>query len=578
MAFFIFLSCILTCSLTAYAASSAATFSVDLILSYFSDTISTAVLGTTKGEIEAARAYYFFKLCNNDYSYSGDLFTSDKTRFTDDYLHFAYSYYRQVVSSGVSDEYDKNGNIFMSAGGFPNDDWSLKKIKFNTMMFLPVGHTMGEDFRDYYQTFLARYLLAQGQSATDPNPGKSGLDIAPGYATPEELQTDVYALNNVFSVKNGEYKVSYRTDNRFQAYSGNSSKSFDHCVPLYENYKFFGSDPDDVYIWSFVDLGDKYYFMSRKYHLYFTTEEHWYEDRDEIESISYTLNFDYINLNSSSNKSWDDAAHYTFDVSNYPYAHLNLIDGFDTCSLCLFSSFGAYSSLTTSSSVYKSYSLRSVLPYFLDFYPDVSFNENSIRSTIYKSHFVKVYSEHDKSCSYGGKCDFGYYSASHDLSLTYDDIDFSRIPKDYFIEVNGGDTIYNYNITNPSTGQTSTLNEYITNNYTYVEQGGDSGGGSEGSGSGGSVSGDVNVHGDVGVNGEIDVNVDVNVNQGGTSIKPGDVITGDVDLGTYYEQAVEQTNGLNKFLGEFFSFLPNDILMLLGLTVAVAFICRLLGR
>ncbi len=46
-------------------------------------------------------------------------------------------------------------------------------------------------------------------------------------------------------------------------------------------------------------------------------------------------------------------------------------------------------------------------------------------------------------------------------------IDTTKIPDNYYITV-GGDTIYDYNITNPATGDTTTINNYITNNYTFI--------------------------------------------------------------------------------------------------------------
>lgn len=57
------------------------------------------------------------------------------------------------------------------------------------------------------------------------------------------------------------------------------------------------------------------------------------------------------------------------------------------------------------------------------------------------------------------------------------DIDTTKIPDNYYITV-GGDTIYDYNITNPATGDSTTINNYITNNYIFNGSGGGSEGGS----------------------------------------------------------------------------------------------------
>lgn len=49
-------------------------------------------------------------------------------------------------------------------------------------------------------------------------------------------------------------------------------------------------------------------------------------------------------------------------------------------------------------------------------------------------------------------------------------IDYDKIPDNYTITING-DTIYDYDITNPDTGDHGTVNYYITNNYTLPENG-----------------------------------------------------------------------------------------------------------
>ena len=60
----------------------------------------------------------------------------------------------------------------------------------------------------------------------------------------------------------------------------------------------------------------------------------------------------------------------------------------------------------------------------------------------------------------------GYYYSNTPIVISYT-IDTTKIPDNYYITV-GGDTIYDYNITNPSTGDTTTINNYITNNYTFI--------------------------------------------------------------------------------------------------------------
>lgn len=77
------------------------------------------------------------------------------------------------------------------------------------------------------------------------------------------------------------------------------------------------------------------------------------------------------------------------------------------------------------------------------------------------------------------KDDYGFIISSSPFTLygNQTSIDYDRIPDDYVITIDG-DTIYDYPITDPSTGKSTTINNYITNNYIIA--GDDSGGGSGG--------------------------------------------------------------------------------------------------
>lgn len=81
-------------------------------------------------------------------------------------------------------------------------------------------------------------------------------------------------------------------------------------------------------------------------------------------------------------------------------------------------------------------------------------------------HFNRIFSAHDTACAYGVADDVGYYYSNTPIVVSYT-IDTTKIPDNYYITV-GGDTIYDYNITNPATGDTTTINNYITNNYTFI--------------------------------------------------------------------------------------------------------------
>lgn len=179
--------------------------------------------------------------------------------------------------------------------------------------------------------------------------------------------------------------------------------------------------------------------------------------------------------------------------------------------------------------------------------------------------------------------DYGLLVSPEPFTTTYF-FDITRIPSNSTITITG-DTVYDYTITDNSTGDTTTIYEYVTNNYNYPENKPDNSG-SGGSSGGGSMSGDVTVGGKVDVEGNIDVGgkveVDVNVNvNGGTGGNGGGVIGEMPDMTPvdgFLQDALEESSGIRGFLKEFFSFLPNDIIVILGIVLTAAVFARLLGR
>lgn len=159
--------------------------------------------------------------------------------------------------------------------------------------------------------------------------------------------------------------------------------------------------------------------------------------------------------------------------------------------------------------------------------------------------------------------DWGYILSSEPYDLWLNtDIDTTKIPDDYIVTING-DTVYDYSITNTA-GDTTTINNYITNNYTVPEtEKPDSGGGS-------SVGGDITVSGDIGVSGSVDVNVNVNVSNSDTEYDP--------TIDSYVDALPEQSDTINNYFSIFFSYLPAPLLALLLSGVAAAILARLLGR
>ena len=189
------------------------------------------------------------------------------------------------------------------------------------------------------------------------------------------------------------------------------------------------------------------------------------------------------------------------------------------------------------------------------------------------------------------KDDYGLIMSSEPFELygSQTKIDYNKIPDNYTITING-DTIYDYDITNPDTGDHGTVNYYITNNYTLPENGSkddtkdDSGSGT--------VSGNVTVGGKVDVSGKIEIDtkpidININVNGGGSgSSGSGDVSSSpegvefdqDVSLNNYYGWMQEQTTGFSGFMKNFFSWLPEPIVIMLCAGFALVILARFLGR
>lgn len=167
-------------------------------------------------------------------------------------------------------------------------------------------------------------------------------------------------------------------------------------------------------------------------------------------------------------------------------------------------------------------------------------------------------------------------------------VDTTKIPDNYYVTISNdsstGDTIYNYTLVNPETGQKDTIQNYITNNYTFTTNNeGDtniSGGNNSGGGLGGdvTVSGNVEVGGKVDIDGKVDINV--NVNSGGNG--SGNDISNDSEfegnLNDYIQYIPEVSEGFIDYLKNFFSWLPPPVFGILMLGLIVSVWCRWRGR
>lgn len=166
--------------------------------------------------------------------------------------------------------------------------------------------------------------------------------------------------------------------------------------------------------------------------------------------------------------------------------------------------------------------------------------------------------------------DVGFICSTELISRQYTNIDTSKIPDNYYVTISG-DTIYDYSITNPETGESDTINNYITNNYTYItnNNGGNGSGGTGGSGGNVTVGGQIDVSGTVGV----DVNVNINNNGNGGVGDYGDYIDdggADVDVGGILGKLPQLSKGFVDYLKGFFAWLPAEIYSLIILILVIS--------
>ncbi|MGN0640653.1 MAG: hypothetical protein ACI4JT_06850 [Oscillospiraceae bacterium] len=570
-----------TLSFSCFAASSAIVgFTIDSVLSVVSDNLSTYSASIQK-RVEAARGYYFYKIINDDYSSGLTVFDSSGYSFTDDILKFYFNEYFTACSPG-HDLYDSNGDVFIQAAGFPNSPFSLSLLSFAEY------HVMQQDdgydttflsFKNYYNSFLARYLIAQGETATDPNPGKSGLDIAPGYVSSEELVEGIEKDNSYYTPKGELGKISYRTDDTFQKWCQYANRKDSYQAYIIDNNRFVNvGGSEDLYFQLFILYDDIHYVSEFQFHLFFDVDCT-YDDSGTVTSVAK-----YPRIQCWSNIDGDisepvDVFSSTVDCSEYKYFFLGQQSSPGSLVLKGYKTYSDFIKNTNSKSWYSSS------------WPDhwyYLYNSDLTQTFewIYTSHYCAgTYDYHVDT-----DCDRGLYVSSTPIDFTYRDIDTTKIPANQIITING-DTIYNYTITNPETGDSSKFGDYITNNYTYITNnyGGSESGGSSGSGVAGNVTvgGSIDVGGSVGVDITVsvpDININVNGNGGagvsGSSIaNPDDFTSADeVDLTKYYDEAVEQSTGFQKFLKDFFGFLPAELLGVILFAVAMAIVCRVFGR
>lgn len=487
------------------------------------------------------------------------------------------------------------------------------------------GYENYKKYRNYYNGLLAKFLVEYKieniSLSVDINERASQdiQSVSPAIVDIDDLKQELEKQNNTIAPKNRSMlKYSWRdlSNNQdnvdWSCFARNIVDGCNTCV---------GSSlmEDGMYIQLYMRRNGYMYYLPYQYHMYADVENILNED-NIVTASKYNVYLDPIYYQTVNGESldtfqykaftWDNfydnanSGHIYFslgfNVQNgtsvqgirlYTYDSLgNCVKNLNTTHCYWFSELcetGSTSSSGLSTSIYRenwNYFLRS---------DDVD-NKIDIRTGI--KHFFKdkVYGigftnfpiyTHDNGvrppgdshagasldncviCDEGNTCDFGFLISSEQFTTTYQ-FDTTRLPSNSTVTISG-DSVYDYSITDNSTGETSTIYNYVTNNYSYPET---SGGNTSSGNGGGTIGGNITIGGKVDVGGKVDINVNVNGNGDNYSMPDTS------GMNDYLESALDDSSGFRKFLKVFFDFLPPPILVLLGTALTCAIIARLCGR
>lgn len=507
-------------------------------------------------------------------------------KFDDDYFHTYFDCIRRYCLSNLSEQTDPSCTTFVS-----NYFYNLMERKPNYLSRFPcsfpdiffyasdpgsnyISDSMGmlpsneSNVKKYFDYLYADYLKSNGLSGVSV--GYDNISDIDNYTKLPIISGDTFneiipTLNKQYYPKNASGKMSYRTDERFHNHFNHKLSGYTYrFAELYSSK--FGFAPvgggNDMYIVLFNRLGNDMYYSKYQYHFFVTSEDVWCDDRDEIDHTSYSIGVEYWDMVDGSRE--DSKTHnFSFKSDTLTCFMLNFTTSFDNTSLML----DAYSSFQH----FLDYSLDGAASVDIPGY-NMLYSSDLSQSIYFNSDHWLGYptiDEHDSSCSYAGNCDGGYVASVTPLSVLYN-IDTTRIPENYYITVSG-DTIYDYSITNPETGQKDTIQNFITNNYTFNNGDTNIDTGDHNTSIGGSCSGNGGGGGDVNVN--VTVNNNIGGGGGGSYDMPDTSFFDD-----YLDDALEESTGIRKFIMDFFNSVPGQITKLICTGLVLAILCRLIGR
>ena len=434
----------------------------------------------------------------------------------------------------------------------------------------PLGGYDFETFSSYYNARYCKYLLDNNSDYGDSgyenkNPDDYSYDVRITTDDLKKIYTD-YSLMYAPMPTPSQYLYNYQSATGKKE-TGVGFHQFNPYAPVFRYGKGYGADVGQKTGWSngcYVlpylfddDLNGTYYSWGY-WHFYHKTED----------SIRYIC-ADYISLADDSDVTHFERA-WNMSEKGASYGLATFANYF---ALCSYNSDTLYLQCSQSTADFSLLQLSLGRDKFLALNGKITdLVSKSFTLFLQASTFTPQTNTAD---------DWGYIMSETPFELFKDQtsIDFSRIPNNYTITING-DTIYDYSITNPDTGDSTTIKKYIDDDYDFpqvpdVPDVPDPG---DGSGTGGKVE----VSGKIDVSGKVGVDVNVNVNSGSSSNPdPGDYIdpgTVDTNLDHYLEQVPELSKGFIDYLKDFFAWLPDEIYGLIILGLVVMIFCRLAGR
>ena len=386
--------------------------------------------------------------------------------------------------------------------------------------------------------------------------GGGGASRDDVHVTGDVLSNLAEMYQDHYGPKTTKEYISWRTDIRWSEH-----ENFDLRLSFFKEGYFCGeTDWREVYLVPFYFDGTTYYYSPIQYHFYKVYDEN---------RSCFALVFDYWDMMDTGEII--GTATVCSDLTSVRYIDIAQMVGINQVYFSWYPSYELYLTREyTNANLYYPH-VSNLTHSQIKFYSsDGDEIIECANEASYVTQFRQSVATHDSNCTISNACDMGYYCSDKPIHMNFDFIDTSKLTENDVVTLSG-DTFYDYTITNSTTGDSTTVYNYITNNYTYPEtDNGDSDdSGEEGSGS---SSGNVLVSGAIDVGGQVDVNVNIEQSSSGSS---SDFL---VPVDDYAQYLPEVAPEVTEYLETTYSFLPPEIIGLLIGGIGAAVLCRILGR